>query len=361
MIHSIKGRYSAAVLLWLLVGTGCSSGDGSSVGPNDVYLDEWVITVVFEGTATRPVRDGTWEFTVDEVLFEQNMIVNPEGLTAEFTSRQPGDAINVVTSEAKLEPGRNYVVAGSQILLGSPETAEEAAFGLFDATTMAPMRPVLPDPRAIAPPEATPEVLKATLVTYIEEAARYQEAVRRGLPSPPVGDVLARAWDLRGFSPTATPPDRAQAELDAFLALPAEERQLEPFGDIPEGAADALNLRDFEALVIWRPGEIDSIHDALGFKTDAGYVGPQLLLPGRGFTEVIGSVPRSGRIELVGWQVPTESPFQFAGAVPIPMPTTVEVADGGEVLLVDFVTGRVGWISYGDAQERIEGLLTVEK
>lgn len=190
-----RSRGLVTVLLMTIVAGACTStpsGDCYWQGPPDeLCLDEWVITLVWRGTAAERTDEG-WRFLIEEAFFELGSHTSAEGTTITHDPRTVGDTV-VVTRGLGFRQGEQYVIASAEVSGG-----REAAFSVYDAETMRPLfgaRPLLTD--LLDSQAASSGQLLAALVDYVEQAAAYREAVHTGDVDPSAGPLLRRAWGLR--------------------------------------------------------------------------------------------------------------------------------------------------------------------
>lgn len=324
-----------------------------------VMLTETVYSAAFTGIVERsyegnfdPPRrpNTTWLVKVTGVDFQADVVQPPGGLELPLTRIQRGDEIAVFFKrEAPVVGGEYYVLASQTYTRPEPGWNAVAAFSLPDMRPLVPVCPPLET--LLGSGESGTQAIRKDLNVLAEEVldrfdGRHAED----------GPVLRRAREAAGFGSGLPPVD----PLQGFLDTPAERRQLVLPEDLPKGAMEALDLVEFRALVILPQGFADD-HWAVGFRTQAGFVGPFILEGEQPFVDMNAVRPRQGMLEFVVWasEPATEDRLPAeARVVGVPrLGAVVPKLEQGEVLVIDLGENTAKVVSDAAADGMIMSLL----
>jgi hypothetical protein len=258
----------------------------------------------------------------------------------------------------------------SQSGFDRPNEPQWSAHVVYDAESMqqlpgpAPREPLLES--ILLPGESGPADMKVALAELLAEVADEREVANTGHVVEPLapGSRLALARANRAVEPIDIDPNLGES-VAAYLARSAQERQLLEVSDLPDEVREALELVPFRAIVIHGIGYSQW---AVGFTTSAGVVGPFLVDPEVGFTDVIATRPANGPITLVAWSEPLGvGSTLLANVAPVAngadgSALVIEMnedAETGDVLVVD-LTGPQPVIEMIDSAD-VDGMLAASK
>ncbi len=291
---------------------GCNPSDACD-GPC-MGLDEKILSHIFEGIAVtkgnrspdtvRGTGSSFWTVEVTEVLWQvDQQILSPE-VTRRYTKLNNGDEI-ILMDESAIEEGHRYVFVTQEFAPGRIEPAEWFGYLTLDAATAEPLSAMAPPFEAfLQPGEESPEEKVAALVELVDQAYTAQQAEEVGEEFV-AGDRLQTVLDWR-LAQQPPPRDPVYEEIGAgsfeeYMAKSPDERQLSDSGVMPAEVMEALDLVPITILVIHSPDFATKDTAYLGATTPIGFVGPFQISTEYSFSEISGTRPRTGLLQLVAW------------------------------------------------------------
>lgn len=318
--------------------------------------------------------DGDVSLVVTEVLWQRATTPVDGEAPAALAQVRAGDAIPLKyqSPEAgRAKQATPYVFVVSQSGIGTDNPLWHTFF-VYEHETMEPLGEINPPLEAVLLPGeevGSQADLLAALVELVKEKSAHDDASNRG-ESAPVGPRLQAAWDYLGIG---TEPDPVVIDeslgmpIRQYLGLPADERQLLAFGEMPAAVVEELGLIPVEALVIFDKGFADQVW-AVGLRTSAGTIGPYQLDSGLGVQTIEGSAPVGDEMKLMVWAEPPDDPTRVldgAMAADLPGALRAEVAsvrltgdEGRVVIVIDVVAESVSVVSGPEADEFIQRHIT---